>query len=297
MNYNLFIEALIQEFISALSPDVIPTLERHPEKANHAGDLIVFTPKDRTKTTIYPVIPAKNCYEYYKSTGDVSRVVSDVLEAMDNASNLTGITAEAFTHYENVKDHLCLKLMNYKDNKELIDDSPHIRYYDLALVCIYLTQKVDNSGLQSLQVRNNFLQMWNVTEEELLRQAIENAPKMMEPQIFPMQNILSEIPGFPKRPFRSNMYILTNKERFLGAVCMTFPGVLSDFADKMGHDIIILPSSTHEVILVPDDGSVFKDINEYNPIIRSANDNVVDTKDRLSDHYYRFVRETMKLEY
>ncbi len=297
MNYKLFTEALLQELISALSPDVIPTIENHSKNGDPANDLIVFKPKELSKTIVYPVVSAKQCYDYYKSTGDISKVVSEVLYTMEHSKNLTGITAESFTHYENVKDRICLKLMNYSQNRELLEDSPHIRYYDLALICIYLSEKVDDSGMQSLPVRNDLLKLWGISEKDLLKQAIENAPKIMQPQIFPMENILSEIPHFPARSSRNNMYILTNKERFLGSVCMTFPGVLADFADQMNSDLIILPSSTHEVILVPDDGSIFKDINEYNPVIQSANKNIVDPVDRLSDHYYRFVRKTMKLEY
>ncbi len=287
----------MQELINALSPEVIPTFEHNSKSDDTLGDIIILKPRNRSKTEIYPAISARKCYDHYKSTGNISRVVSDIIYTIEHSKNLTGVLSDTFTHYENVKDRICLKLMNYEDNKELLDDSPHIRYYDLALACIYLTEKVDDSGLQSLQIRNEFLKMWNITEKELLQQAIENAPKLMQPQILPMQNVLSEIPGFPAGAGHKNMFILTNTERFLGAVCMTFPGVLSDFAEKMGYDLIILPSSTHEVIIVLDDGTIFKDLDEYNPVISSANEKVVDEGERLSDHYYRFVRETMKLEF
>ncbi|SUY48790.1 transcriptional regulator [Lacrimispora sphenoides] len=50
------------------------------------------------------------------------------------------------------------------------------------------------------------------------------------------------------------LYMLSNKKQINGAGCILYDGCLKDFADSQNSDVVILPSSTREVILVPDDG-------------------------------------------
>ena len=49
------------------------------------------------------------------------------------------------------------------------------------------------------------------------------------------------------------MYVLTNKYKLWGAAAFLYPGVLKATAKRFGKDLIILPSSVHEVILIPQD--------------------------------------------
>ena len=49
----------------------------------------------------------------------------------------------------------------------------------------------------------------------------------------------------------SDMYVLTNESKLNGAACILYENVLYDFAQKLGADLYILPSSVHEVILLP----------------------------------------------
>ena len=45
-----------------------------------------------------------------------------------------------FTDYENAKDRICMKLIHYEKNRELLKEVPHIRFHDLAVVFYYLFQ-------------------------------------------------------------------------------------------------------------------------------------------------------------
>ena len=47
------------------------------------------------------------------------------------------------------------------------------------------------------------------------------------------------------------MYVLSNRARSNGAACMIYPYVLRMMGDILEEDFYILPSSIHEVILVP----------------------------------------------
>ena len=65
---------------------------------------------------------------------------------------------------------------------------------------------------------------------------------------------------------------------------------LRDFANYMGHDLYILPSSIHEVILLLDDEYV-QSSEELREMVRETNRMVVDQEEVLSDHIYHYDRE------
>lgn len=60
---------------------------------------------------------------------------------------------------------------------------------------------------------------------------------------------LQHQPAFPETPF----YVLTNQNGINGAACILYKDVIKNFAEGMDRDILILPSSIHEVLLLPDD--------------------------------------------
>ena len=87
----------------------------------------------------------------------------------------------------------------------------------------------------------------------------------------------------------SQMYVLTNKYKLWGAAAFLYPGVLKATAKRFGKDLIILPSSVHEIILIPqDDLEEFGDLSE---IVKNINDHDVLPEEVLSDSVYRYCCE------
>ena len=84
------------------------------------------------------------------------------------------------------------------------------------------------------------------------------------------------------------LYVLTNSRGINGAACILYPRVLKEFAESLGEDLIILPSSIHEVLLTP--SSVSLPPEELNEMVQAINQSDVPAEDRLSDHIYYFSR-------
>jgi hypothetical protein len=69
-----------------------------------------------------------------------------------------------------------------------------------------------------------------------------------------MEKMVDDLLYFdPQKPL---LYVLSNRKQINGAGCILYGECLKDFADSQNSDIVILPSSTHEVVLVPDDGKL-----------------------------------------
>jgi hypothetical protein len=132
-------------------------------------------------------------------------------------------------------------------------------------------------------IRKEHLKLWGVTEEELYRTAMEYTPKNLPPVITSINRLLQddsscEIP----------LYVLTNTRSTGGASCLLYPDVLKNFADEMAADFLILPSSIHEVLLLPYESRY--SVRELSALVSHVNRTEVSETDRLSDQVYLYTR-------
>lgn len=88
------------------------------------------------------------------------------------------------------------------------------------------------------------------------------------------------------------MYVLTNPDQKLGSGLIVHDKVLRHILDTIGEDIYVLPSSTHELIVIP--SSVVDDENYLTKMVHEINTHEVEPEDRLSDDVYHVNYTTMK---
>ena len=91
----------------------------------------------------------------------------------------------------------------------------------------------------------------------------------------------------------SSFYVLSNEDGVTGAGCILYEGCLRKFAEQHHSDLIILPSSIHEVLLVCDRGEM--NYQELNEMVRCINKENVPMEDVFSDRIYRYSRADDKI--
>ena len=79
-------------------------------------------------------------------------------------------------NWEQAKGHLRFRVINYEKNAELLKEVPHRKYLDLAAV-VYLEIRNGEETGTSL-VRYDLMELWQVSETDLLKQAWENMGKI-----------------------------------------------------------------------------------------------------------------------
>ncbi len=92
--------------------------------------------------------------------------------------------------------------------------------------------------------------------------------------------------GMPQMMFSEDpdMYILTNSEETYGSSILLYPECFRNLSDSLGgEDLIILPSSVHELIVTKADDT---DGMHYADIVSSVNETVVSERDFLSNNVY-----------
>lgn len=117
-----------------------------------------------------------------------------------------------------------------------------------------------------------------ITTEELMN-TLDNTP------IEYSLNTLEKMLGFSDSGLP--MYVLTNKDAKYGAGNIIIPKVRRNILNCFhGNDFYVLPSSIHEVILLPSDRITMSEEDLIN-MVRSINRSQVAVPDRLSDHVYK----------
>ena len=112
--------------------------------------------------------------------------------------------------------------------------------------------------------------------------AKENTPRLFPAIFLGMKEQLERICGFSIGEEPEKMYVLTNKTGVNGATCILYPDIHKVIREKINGAYYIIPSSIHELIIVPAD-MVEKGKEELDNIIGDINTEVVDEKDFLSN--------------
>jgi hypothetical protein len=256
-------------------------------------------------SNISPTIYLNNYYEDYENgNATLINVVNDVMDTYNRNKVNRNVDMRYFLNYESVKEKIVYKLINTEKNKELLEDVPHVEFLDLSIVFQCLVSN-EESSTASILIHNAHIKLWNISVEELYREARENTRKLQEYEIRDMNEIVSEIimtgglDGFCEEEDMEElsestpMYVLTNKSRIEGASCIIYPDLLKDFAFTIGKSFYVIPSSVHEVILVPADDT--SEAGEIRNMIREINDTQVKVEEILSYSLYYFDKEEGRL--
>ena len=162
------------------------------------------------------------------------------------------------------------------------------RHFDLAVV--YYLQEIRNHRKVLTPVTHELAKEMGLSAREIAVLAWKNTILEKEAVIRPLSEILGKDELFGMPP----LYVLSNEEMHFGAVTMFYPGLLSVIADEFGCDLCILPSSIHEVILLPVEPDT--DFGALHRIVSRVNDTEVEKEDILSYNVYRFNRRNDGLE-
>ena len=102
-----------------------------------------------------------------------------------------------------------------------------------------------------------------------------------------MDEILGDMDNSPVPEF-CGMYVLTNRSKLFGASELLRLDTLREIAGKLQDNLMILPSSLHEVIILPEKESPSG--KEAAEMVKAVNDSELAPDEILSDHVYRFDR-------
>ena len=179
----------------------------------------------------------------------------EILHAAIRAQESTALSDNS--DYEKVKNELILRPLNYYFVKADLEDVPHIRIGDIALV-LYAVMAHAGGDYFTAKMHLSQMEKWNRTEKEVLEAAMVNTCFLYPPRLYSVEDLLSwdsrqhddgrfmTDDGQMKIKKGMRGYILTNTLEINGAVAMFYPGVARRIAECLGEDFYIAFTSIHE---------------------------------------------------
>lgn len=243
---------------------------------------------------IAPTIYLDSFYELYTNGENIKNIIRQIEVIYEQNKNNVTFDVNILKHFDTIKDKIVYKVVNYRSNEKLLEQVPHKRILDLAVVFYCLLDNEYGRSATAL-IYNNNLKNWNVTIDDVYKAALKNTPDLLHSNISSMAALFEKcgvnVDGEEvdlKDYVPSDMYVLTNESKLNGAACILYENVLYDFAQKLGADLYILPSSVHEVILLPKLSMFEKD--ELVNMVKEVNTEGVAADEVLSDHVYEYNR-------
>ena len=201
---------------------------------------------------------------------------------------------QRLSQFNNIKDNICYKIVNTHANQKLFCNAPHFPITDDLSVMYYL--QIERGATAT--ITNQMLNVWGIdkksADNKLWDYAYKNTMKQNPPDFF---NIMDKLyPDMDKSDFDTSLYVLSNKDNIFGASVLLYGNtdILKDCLNKIQKEtehnytgLYILPSSIHELIIIPDDGRT-NDKNYMKQMVRDINRSELKPEEVLSDNVFYF---------
>lgn len=291
MNYKEFLEYVRTDIEDYFGSDAKVTVETILRNNNVRLDGLAIFEKGSDLT---PTIYLNEFYEKYLNEVSLSEIIEQIIEAYEERKKKNKMDFSFILDYEKIKDKIVFRLVNKNENEELLKDVPNKEFLDLAMCYgVLIRDPHFNNGI--MLIHNSHLAMWNVTKEDIGKEAQVNTPAMLKPWFGPIDRLITDFMReeesdytdyMQTEEFDRFMYVLTNSAKFHGSACICYDGLLADIAKHLECGFYIIPSSVHEVIIVPKSCGATK--WELMDMVKAVNDEEVSREEILSYIVYEY---------
>jgi len=297
MTYESFKQQLADQLRTFFSADTHISIQQFPHN-NHLilDGLTILEPGINISPTIY----LNQYFEQFRNGAKLSDIQQQILQYYHQHCPLSSIDTDFFTCFNQVSPRIVYKLIHFEKNRELLREIPHIPYLDLAIVfyCLVPETPYENA---SILIYNNHLAYWNISKDTLMELARKNTQMLLPWRCSPLAELIRPaLELLPEQEQASTyeileeetvpMYVLTNSQQYFGAACILYSNALYDISHNLQDDLYILPSSIHEVILIP--ASMAEHPTELANIVQEVNITEVAPDEILSDSVYYYQQES-----
>lgn len=282
MDYNRYKEALkerVEEQLENVEVQYMEVVDNNDTKK----EMLALETKD---DPVIMRIHMDDIYKQYVATQDLEESKKQVVLLYRSRKQIP----EEWMDYswEQIRSRIRIRLVRLKGNEEFLKNRPYKEVLDMTMIFVAALQKGEEDAAVHISLQH--MRAWEIDTEELYRAAMENLEKeefsLTELGFYLSQMTGEDLQGGP------DLYALTTENRMYGARAMFRKDMLKEVAAKKGSNLFILPSSIHEVLLLPEsDGyhaeglaAMVSTINHDPDIVRS--------EDVLTDSVYYYDRES-----
>lgn len=286
MTYEYFLMHLEQKILERLEKgEVVKRVQVLKNNGVELDGFSYYVEGHRERPTVY----VNHHYQEELSEEELADVADAVLKTQRECRLLPRQGVEQMMDFDAMRKRVCCRLISRERNEALLEELPWLPWLDLAIV-FYLQVPRQVVEHATAVIHTSHMEYWGVTLEDLCHAAAENMAKVRI-LLEPMETFLGDL-GF--EPLSSGMHILSNSRKLYGAGVIIDPGVQHRCLEQLGESFYILPSSVHELILLPE--SLATTRTELDQLVQEVNEACVSQEEYLSDHAYYYSAATGMIE-
>lgn len=331
MDYERFKEKLMEILTTMIPKDATLHLQSVTKNNQvHLDGLAILSPNSNISPTIYlnyyyddflnqfyNLDEEETKIQELKLQEYLVTIATTILKIHNENLPTENFSVSFFKDFEKIRSKIVFKLVNYEKNRDLLRGIPHIPYLDLAIVflCFLDSQFGQNA---TILITNEHLKLWKVLDRELYEIAILNTPCLLPEEFCTMEALIenlmeiTDLPdsNLPNQQFiqdvikdsnylesssfpnkNGSMYVLSNHSKLFGASCILYQNLLKKISEHFSSSLYILPSSIHEVIIIPSNDC--SSLSQFTQMVQEVNETQLSAEEILSDHAY-FYDESKK---
>lgn len=307
MTKENFIKKVVEEIGGYLPEQYrtakISVVDAQKNNTNLKG-LVIMNPDRNITPTIY----LDGFFEDYtqgREFDDILKEISSIRSKFEQPD----VDVEKITSFENMKNVIIPRLFSIKDNP-LLGDLVYVPVDDTGLAVTFAA-RIDmgpkDEGVGNIPISKGLAETWEVSTEELYDLAINNSRRINPPQLTPMNDIIyrmkkeefEEAFGEDAREVFDSifqdtnfMFVASNKNNIYGASVILDKDFMQEVQEKLEKDLVIIPSSVHEVIILPKSDEL--SYEHLLSMIEQVNDNEMCPQDRLSYELFTIHKNSLK---
>lgn len=248
-----------------------------------------------------------NDFQEGRPMNEIMQNIADMyMNAYSSVDRNTIAKPDISLKYEDVKEKLTVQVLDMKRNKEKLKTMAFTPIgNDLAMTYAYVVSS-DELGEAKIGITRAIVQEYGYNLTELNKDALENSVKTYPAILSDMEKVMEAMMGgSPSEPPLLNdelkvdkdtqMLVLSNVNGLQGAATLFYPGVQEQIAKAIDDSYFVLPSSIHEVLIVPEKtGHTARDLEN---MVKEANATQVAPEEVLSDKVLRYDRDSKELSF
>ena len=293
MDYETFKMKLSQDIYQTLCDSGMENVTmrfQNIEKLNQNYESLTVIPENGV---FGATLNLETAFAEYNRNGDYKNVLDKSVDVvLAGIDRMPAVDLENLLNYEAMKKTLAIDIISAERNEILLQKVPHELMEDMAAVYRFVLNNSE-AGRETVLVTKDMLNNMGITEEQLMSDAKEIAPKIRPVVIQGLNEVMKEKMGeeeFEKidLPNEENeiLFLASVPDGICGAGVLAYPNFMEQAADIIGGDFFILPSSIHEVLLVPDDGSW--SARALKTLVENVNETEVRPEEKLTDSVYHY---------
>lgn len=241
-----------------------------------------------------PVCPTiyTDRFEQYDEE-DLEDAIDEILYQYNKAKETMPIMdPKQLTDWNFIKDRLqlCIQPKGTEDivKRDFLDLEEYVRVVVMT----------EGESIGTFKVNPEHLNRFGITETELFEAAWENTVSTI--QIQDMAQVMAEMMDMSVEDAmeiqkENPMIVASNEQKMYGAIAMKAGDKIAEIAERYQSDLAILPSSIHEILLIP----VKENMNfiELDAMVQDVNETQVAPEEILGSHAYRYNRDEHSITY